>query len=122
MTSYLKTASALFLIAVSFVFAPNTYAADCGEQPVDSPIVPSGDALTAESIRQARDAVLAYSEKVDAYIACMDEKGLKVAAFMTKEQKQRRQDDLAELHNERRDLQIALNEAIRAYRRTRQGR
>lgn len=122
MTASLKTVSAAFLMASSFIVAPSALAADCGEQPVDAPVVPSGEALTAESIRRARDEVLAYSEKVDAYINCMDEKGLKVAAFMTKEQKQRRQDDLAELHNDRRDLQIALNEAIREFRRSRQGR
>ncbi|WP_262694219.1 hypothetical protein [Kordiimonas aquimaris] len=121
MKTYVKTAAAVFLWATSSTLSP-VIAADCGEQPLDMPKIPTGEALTAATIRTARDEVLAYSDKVDAYIACMDQNGLKVAAFMTKEQKARRQDDLSDLHNERRDLQLALNEAIREFRRSRQSR
>lgn len=121
MKTYVRNTAAVFLLAASSALSPVT-AADCGEQPLEMPRIPTGNALTPDSIRTARDAVLAYSDKVDAYIACMDQNGLKVAAFMTKEQKARRQDDLSDLHNERRDLQLALNEAIREFRRSRQGR
>ena len=109
-------------IAALVLMASPAYAADCGEPPIDMPVLPAGSTASAEDIRNARDAVLSYSATVDKYIACMDARGLKVAAFMTKEQKARRQDDLTDLHNERRDLQLALNEAIRDYRRQRQSR
>lgn len=116
MKKYLNICATALLLMAS-----PAYAADCGEPPLDMPVVPKGETASAEDIREARDAVLAYSEQVDKYIACMDARGLKIAAFMTKEQKARRQDDLTDMHNERRDLQLALNEAIRQYRRQREG-
>lgn len=93
---------------------------DCGEPPLDQPPVPAS-AQTADEIRDARDAVLSYSGKVDKYIACMDQRIVKFAPYMTKEQVARRQDDLNDLHNSRRELQLALNDAIRAYRRNTSG-
>lgn len=92
-------------------------AADCGEPPLDLPLVPTGDTASAEDIRQARTSVLAYSATVDEFISCMEQRTALVSPYMTKEQIERRQDDLNDLHNDRRDLQIKLNEAIRAYRR-----
>lgn len=92
-------------------------AADCGEPPLDAPNVPVGESATSEQIRIARDAVLAYSSVVDEYIACMDSRSAKLVPYMTKEQISRRQEDINELHNTRRDIQIKLNEAIRAFRR-----
>lgn len=94
-------------------------AADCGEPPLDMPFVPAGENATAEDIRAARSSVLAYSATVDEFIGCMERRTALVSPYMTKEQMERRQEDLNDLHNERRDLQIKLNEAIRAYRRLR---
>lgn len=96
-------------------------AEDCGEPPLDQPSVPEL-AQSAEEIRAARDAVLAYSGTVDQYIECMDKRMVKFGPYMTKEQIARRQDDLNDLHNSRRDLQLSLNDAIRAYRRETRGR
>lgn len=96
-------------------------AEDCGEPPLDQPTVPE-TAQSADEIRTARDAVLAYSGEVDKYIECMDKRMAKFGPYMTKEQIARRQDDLNDLHNSRRDLQLALNDAIRSYRRQTSGR
>lgn len=92
-------------------------AKDCGQPPVDAPFVPSGETASAQDIRAARDLVLAFSGKVDEFISCMEQRSSLVTPYMTKEQIARRQEDLNELHNDRRDLQIKLNEAIRAFRR-----
>lgn len=109
----------LSLVAITTMTSMVT-ADDCGEPPLDQPPVPAS-AQTADEIRDARDAVLSYSGKVDKYIACMDQRIVKFAPYMTKEQVARRQDDLNDLHNSRRELQLALNDAIRAYRRNTSG-
>lgn len=105
------------ILVTVFALAIPAGANDCGQAPLDAPIIPDGTTASTNDIRVARDDVLAYSNKVDAYIACMDSAGIKIAPYLTKEQITRRQDDLNSLHNERRDLQLALNEAIRAFRR-----
>lgn len=105
------------LAGAVFIMASPVQAADCGQPPLDAPAVPSGDGISAEAVRQARAAVLAYSGAVDEFIGCMDQRVNKVAPYMTKEQLTRRQEDIDDLHNLRRDLQIKLNEAIRALRR-----
>ncbi len=98
-------------------FAVPAQAKDCGQPPVDIPAVPAGETASADDIKQARDMVLAFSGEVDKFITCMERRSSLIAPYMTKEQVARRQEDLNELHNGRRDLQIQLNEAIRAYRR-----
>lgn len=110
---------ALFAAAGFMVVLANpAQAADCGQPPLDVPAVPTGDReITATEVRQARDAVLAYSSEVDKFINCMERRVVQIAPYMTKEQLTRRQEDIDGLHNQRRDLQIKLNEAIRAYRR-----
>lgn len=84
---------------------------------MDQPPVPNGANATADDIRDARDAVLGYSKKVDEYLSCMDQRASVIVPYLTKEQKVRWDEDLTQVHNNRRDLQIKLNEAIRAYRR-----
>jgi len=105
------------LIGVFIMAGGPAHAADCGEPPLDMPFVPSGDSISADAVRTARAEVLAYSGVVDKFIGCMDQRVAKVAPYMTKEQLTRRQEDIDDLHNQRRDLQIKLNEAIRALRR-----
>lgn len=112
----MKNNVAVFFGLLMLVVMP-AQAGDCGQPPIEPPLVPSGASANASDIRKARDDVLAYSDKVDAFITCMERRGAAVAPYMTKEQIARRQEDLNELHNGRRDLQIALNEAIRAFRR-----
>lgn len=105
-------------VGLSLAITSASAAVDCGEPPMQQPAVPDGARATPDDIRFARDAVLAYSAKVDEFIACMDARTARVAPYMTKEQITRRQEDIDELHNVRRDLQIKLNEAIRAYRQS----
>jgi len=109
----------IFIAAASIIVvtATPTYAVDCGEPPIDAPIVPAGETISADQVRKARDDVLAYSGEVDKFISCMDQRVAAVAPYMTKEQLTRRQEDMDDLHNQRRDLQIKLNEAIRSFRR-----
>lgn len=94
----------------------STALADCGEAPTPSFTIPSGETASAGEIRTIRDDVLKYSEKVDAYLTCMDQQGLKLLPWMDQEQRARREEDLTSLHNKRRDIQVALNDAIRTYR------
>lgn len=115
----MKKAS-IFFVAIAALASVPVHAADCGQPPLDMPRVPNGATASADDIRQARDLVLAYSATVDEFISCMEQRTTLVAPYMTKEQISRRQEDLNDLHNERRDLQIQLNEAIRSYRQARQ--
>ncbi|TNE62269.1 MAG: hypothetical protein EP335_13300 [Alphaproteobacteria bacterium] len=106
-----------FIIAASLFAALPASAADCGEPPLDLPNVPNGANASADDIRIARDGVVAYSHKVDEYLACMDQRANVILPYLTKEQKTRWDEDLTNLHNSRRDLQVKMNEAIRDYRR-----
>ncbi|PCI62577.1 MAG: hypothetical protein COB37_06700 [Kordiimonadales bacterium] len=103
-------------VAVS-IFSTSGFAADCGEIPSNIPTVPLGENATAESIRATRTAVVSFSAAVDTYIDCMSAKGLVIAPYMTEEQRDRREEDLDNLHERRRTVQNKMNEAIRAFRR-----
>ena len=89
---------------------------ECGEPPVVQPSIPSGSALTAQKIREARDTVVAYSQSVDVYLQCMDDRFSLLATYMTEDQRTQYNNDLASLHDGRRELQLKMNEAIRAFR------
>lgn len=112
-TSLFSVIAGLFLVALP------AHAADCGEPPLDQPGVPDGAMANADQIRDARDAIVGYSQRVDAYLTCMDQRAATIMPYLTKEQKVRWDEDLAEVHEARRQLQIRMNEAIRAYRRSR---
>ncbi|WCL54994.1 hypothetical protein [Gimibacter soli] len=112
-----RSTFAFALLAVSLGAVPAA-AENCGEPPLTVPSIPGdGGALTTDELRDARDTVIAYSNSVDAYLACMDERMVKLSPYMTKDQYARWTEDSNALHDGRRDLQIKLNEAIRAYRR-----
>ncbi len=115
----MRKISVLF-VGLAAMTSVSAHAKDCGQPPVDMPFVPGGEQASADDIRVARDLVLAYSNEVDAFINCMEQRTPLIAPYMTKDQITRRQEDLNDLHNDRRDLQIKLNEAIRAYRRAQQ--
>ncbi len=115
MKNIVFSAAAIFLIGTS-----GTYAADCGEPPMDKPTLPAvSSSTTAEEIRGARSAVLTYSGKVTEYLSCMDNWIVKLRPYMTKEQNSRFSDDTANLHEERISVEEEMNELIRAYRRVR---
>ena len=107
----------LSLFLVPCLFASLSAAADdCGEPPLDLPTIPNGTTATVDDIRVAREDVVKYSQKVDAYLSCMDKRSQALLPYMTKEEKARWDEDLTNLHNGRRDVQIKMNDAIRAYR------
>jgi len=93
-------------------------AADCGEMPIDTPAIPDGAAAGADDIRDARNAVLEFSSRVDEYLTCMDSRAATILPYLKKEQQARWEKDLADLHDRRRELQTQMNAAIRAYRRS----
>ncbi|MBL4790405.1 MAG: hypothetical protein JKY60_15840 [Kordiimonadaceae bacterium] len=103
-------------VAVS-ILSTSSFAAECGEVPSNVPNVPLGENVTSASIRTARTAVIAFSAEVDAYINCMSDKGRIIGPYMTEKQRERREEDLDNLHERRRTIQNKLNEAIRAFRR-----
>ncbi|NVJ99460.1 MAG: hypothetical protein HWE25_15010 [Alphaproteobacteria bacterium] len=115
MTRYLTLALACTLLG-----SVSVQGADCGEPPMAQPNVPEGSVANADQIRDARDAVLAYSQSVDKYLTCMDQRASKLMPYLTKDQQARWDEDLTAVHERRRDLQIKMNEAIRSYRRSRQ--
>lgn len=111
------------LIIVALLGALNTgqvFAIDCGEVPQDMPSVPDGAKATSDDIRYARSAVLTFSSKVDEYLTCMDNRATQILPYLTKEQQVRWDEDLASIHDKRRELQTQMNTAIRAFRRASQ--
>jgi len=109
----IKQTVGAFCLGLSFSV---TALADCGEPPVQPSALPEGSTATTQEIRAARKLVLDYSEKVDKYLTCMDQKDARLVPWLTKEQQTRREEDLVNLHNSRRDVQVKLNDAIRAFR------
>ena len=92
-------------------------AEDCGEAPLNKPNLPQLTSVTADTLKSARDETVIFSERVDTYMGCMDQRGRKLLPYLTKEQQVRWEEDLTEVHENRRQLQIALNELIRSYRK-----
>ncbi|WP_139167485.1 hypothetical protein [Kordiimonas lacus] len=112
----------LSLVLAGYVLvSTSVFAADCGEPPMDEPPVPNGAVADADQIRDSRDAILEYSKKVDEYLTCMDQRAAKIMPYLTKDQQARWDEDLAAVHERRRQLQIRMNEAIRSYRRAQAG-
>ena len=108
------------ILAISMIVALSgnaAQAADCGEMPSDTPSVPNGSAAGADDIRTARLSVVAFSNKVDAFLTCMDQRASRILPYLTKEQKARWEEDLANLHEKRRELQTEMNLAIREFRK-----
>jgi len=103
-------------IFLAFVYGGALSAADCGEVPHKVPFIPSGETAGEDGIRTARDAVVKYSAEVDEYLACMDARAPRILPYLTKEQKVRWDEDLADIHDRRRDVQNEMNLAIRSYR------
>lgn len=108
------------MIGLSALAATDVTAQDrpthCGATPSNPPVVPDGSKATTDAILNARKSVLAYTDAVDAYIKCMESRARFIAPYMSKEQLTRYDEDMADLNNGLRELQISLNKAIRAYR------
>ena len=116
--SFLAISAAVMLSLSTIIAVPvNAVTESCGEAPQTKPNVPDGAGASMDDIRNARNRVLAYSNSIDAYLACMDTRAKSLLPYMTTEQKERWDEDLTNLHNDRRDVQLALNNAIRAYRK-----
>ncbi len=107
------------VFALAAALSSPALAADCGEPPLDIPQVPSGETATPEQMRQAREAVISYSDKVDTWLTCMDNRSTRLAQYMTREQRARLTEDLNQVHLDRQSLQRTLNVEIRAYRNAR---
>ncbi len=110
----------IFAIAVALTFGGNSaFAVDCGEVPQTEPYVPNGETASAEEIRTARNNVVSYSDAIDRYLTCMDDRAGNIMPYLTKEQKERWNEDLAAVHEVRREIQNRMNMAIRTFRKSR---
>lgn len=112
------------IIAFLILILPSTgmvAAKDCGEQPMDKPPVPEGAKSNRAQITEARNRIIAFSEKIDTYLACQDKRFEMLGPYMTKEQRERFSEDLKKLSDIRRDLQIDINREIRAWRSAQKG-
>lgn len=102
---------------LSATLSTATFAADCGEPPLGKLSLPTTTSIDSDNLNVARDRVINYSENVDTYMNCMDQRGRKLLPYMSKDQQTRWEEDLTKVHENRRELQIALNDLIRAYRK-----
>lgn len=107
----------VYIITLTTSLSIAGVAEDCGVPPLDEPSLPSASSITADTLKSVRDSTVVFSDRVDAYMACMDLRGRKLLPYLTKEQQTRWEEDLTEVHENRRQLQIALNDLIRAYRK-----
>lgn len=105
------------IITLSTCMSVSAVAEDCGAPPMETPTLPSTVTITADTLKSARERTIAYSETVDTYMTCMDQRGRKLLPYLTKDQQTRWEEDLTEIHETRRQLQITLNDIIRAYRK-----
>lgn len=111
------------ILAAMLVFTglPAAAAIDCGEPPLAMPAIPDGTRSVREDMLAGVDAVKAYSDKVDAYLACKDERAMTVFQWMNEEQRARWNEDLDDLHQQRVELQRQMNEAIRVFNQSTAG-
>lgn len=107
----------VYIITLTAGISLASTAEDCGEAPLDTPNLPSLTSVTSDTLKSARDRTVVFSEKVDNYMGCMDRQGSKLLPHLTKEQQARWEEDLTEVHENRRQLQIALNDLIRSFRK-----
>lgn len=113
----MKKAIPCAIVAASLLLAapPAAAAIDCGESPVRMPAIPDGTKSVREDMLAGVEAVKAYSDTVDAYLACKDERAMTVFQWMNEEQRARWNEDLDDLHQQRVELQRQMNEAIRVF-------
>ena len=107
----------VYIITLSTGLSLSAVAADCGAPPLDQPQLPAASTLTTKTLKSARESTVEFSNDIDDYMSCMDQRGRKLLPYMTKEQQTRWEEDLTELHENRRQLQISLNDLIRNYRK-----
>ncbi len=108
------------LVATLVLLAgPVLAAVDCGDPPMDEPAIPDGTRATRAEMLAAVKAVKAYSDAVDTYLKCKDERSLTVFQWMNEAQRTRWNEDLDRVHQRRVEVQRQMNEAIRLFNRTR---
>ena len=102
---------------LSAALSTTSLATDCGVPPLDKLNLPSATSVDSDNLKVARDHVIGFSDNVDTYMNCMDQRGRKLLPYMSKDQQSRWEEDLTKVHEHRRELQIALNDLIREYRK-----
>ncbi|WND02874.1 hypothetical protein QGN29_00670 [Temperatibacter marinus] len=88
----------------------------CGPAPQDFPVIPNAETATTKQVVEARKNILAYSQKIDVYFTCMEQRTQYIKAYMSKDQLSRYENDMTDLNNKLRDAQIEMNRVIRALR------
>ena len=107
------------LAALMLLAGPALAAVDCGDPPMDEPAIPDGTHANRAEMLAAVNAVKAYSDAVDAYLKCKDERSLTVFQWMNEAQRTRWSEDLDRVHQRRVEVQRQMNEAIRLFNKTR---
>ncbi|RMD89770.1 MAG: hypothetical protein D6807_03010 [Alphaproteobacteria bacterium] len=94
-------------------------AVDCGDPPMKGPAIPDGAHASRAEMLAGVNAVKAYSDAVDAYLKCKDQRALTVFQWMTEDQRRRWNEDLDAVHQRRVEVQRQMNEAIRIFNQSR---
>ena len=87
----------------------------CGAPPGVEPAIPDGTKVSKDGMLAGVNAVKAYSERVDGYLACKDQRAIEVFQWMNEEQRARWEEDLNAVHERRVELQRQMNESIRVF-------
>jgi len=103
------------LAAGVFAAPPAAAIVDCGDPPMNRPVIPDGETASRQDMLTAVDAVQAFSDAVDEYLECKDERAQTVFQWMTEEQRDRWNEDTTEIHNRRVEIQRKMNEQIRVF-------
>lgn len=107
---------ALIMLSASTLAVGTAKAApQCGEPPMTAPAIPDGTRVDRDAMLAGVNDVKAYSEQVDAYLSCKDERAVQVFQWMNEEQRARWEEDLNKIHEHRVEVQRQMNEAIRVF-------
>lgn len=90
-------------------------APDCGDPPMTEPRIPNAKRSVREDMLAGVNAVKAYSEAIDAWLACKDRRAVTVFGWMNEQQRARWEEDLAKIHEDRVEVQRKMNEEIRLF-------
>lgn len=108
-------AALIMLLASTLIAGAAKAAPQCGEPPMDGPAIPDGTRVDRDGMLAGVNAVKVYSEQVDEYLSCKDERAVQVFQWMNEEQRARWEEDLNKIHEHRVEVQRQMNEAIRVF-------
>ncbi|WP_281302152.1 MULTISPECIES: hypothetical protein [unclassified Iodidimonas] len=105
----------LGLLGLLGASSPAMAAPDCGDPPSNEPKIPVGKKADRDLMLKSVNAVRAYSESIDEWLACKDRRAVQVFSWMNEDQRKRWEEDLNSVHERRVEVQRQMNEAIREF-------